>query len=119
MKKTNGIFYFAKDLEWTEMAKGVSRKILGHDNQIMMVKVKFEAGATGAPHKHMHTQTSYCAKGKFQFTVGEETKIIEYGDGVFIPSNEEHGVVCLEEGVIIDVFTPMREDFLEGQKTNY
>ena len=114
MNNKNEIFYFAKEMEWTEMFPGVSRKILGHDGQIMMVKVRLEKGTTVSPHTHMHTQTSYCAKGKFEFTVGDEKQVISYGDGVYIPSNMPHGVVCLEEGVIIDVFTPAREDFLDG-----
>ena len=114
MKRTSDYFCFAKELEWTEMFEGVSRKILGHDDKIMMVKVKFDEGTIVTPHTHMHTQTSYCAKGKFEFTVGDEKQIINYGDGVYIPPNEPHGVVCLEEGVIIDVFTPAREDFLDG-----
>lgn len=114
MKKTNDIFYFAKELEWTEMAEGVSRKILGHDEKIMMVKVKFDQGTLVEPHTHRHTQTSYIAKGKFEFTVGEEKQIVSYGDGLYIPSHIPHGVVCLEEGVIVDVFTPAREDFLEA-----
>ncbi len=80
MKKSRDIFYFAKELEWTDMFEGVSRKILGNDEQIMMVKVKFEAGTIVTPHTHVHTQTSYCAKGKFEFTVGEEKQIISYGD---------------------------------------
>jgi quercetin dioxygenase-like cupin family protein len=119
MKRSRDIFYFAKELEWTDMFEGVSRKILGHDQQIMMVKVKFEAGTTVVPHTHVHTQTSYCAKGKFEFTVGEEKQIISYGDGVYIPPDMPHGVVCLEEGVIIDVFTPAREDFLSGDAVSY
>lgn len=96
------------------MFEGVQRKILGYDDNIMMVKVKIEAGTTVTPHTHRHTQTSYIAKGKFEFTVGEEKQVVSYGDGVYIPSNVLHGVVCLEEGVIVDVFAPAREDFLDG-----
>ena len=114
MNKKQTIFHFARELEWTPMGEGVSRKILGRDDQIMMVKVKLDAGTVVAPHKHFHTQTSYCAKGRFDFTVGGEKRVISYGDGVYIPSNVLHGVECLEEGVIIDVFTPAREDFLDG-----
>ena len=114
MKRTSDIFCFAQESEWTEIFEGVSRKILGYDEKIMMVKVKFDEGVSVDPHTHMHTQTSYCAKGKFEFSVGEEKQIISYGDGVYIPPHVPHGVVCLEEGVIVDVFTPAREDFLEG-----
>jgi quercetin dioxygenase-like cupin family protein len=114
MHKKQTIFHFAGELEWTPMGEGVSRKILGRDDRIMMVKVKFDAGTIVAPHKHFHTQTSYCAKGKFNFMVGGEKQVISYGDGVYIPPDVLHGVECLEEGVIIDVFTPAREDFLDG-----
>jgi unsaturated pyranuronate lyase len=114
MKRASDNFIFAKKTEWTDLGGGVSRKILGWDKQIMMVKVKFEQGAAGAPHTHFHTQTTYCAKGKFEFTIGDENQVITYGDGVYVPENALHGVVCLEEGVLIDVFSPVREDFLEG-----
>ena len=114
MKKTSDNFCFAKELEWTEMSEGVHRKILGYDDGIMMVKVKIDQGTCVVPHAHRHTQTSYIAKGKFEFTVGTEKKVVSYGDGVYIPSQVPHGVVCLEEGVIVDVFAPAREDFLDG-----
>lgn len=119
MKRTSDIFLKAKEMEWEDLGGGVSRKFLGWDNQIMMVKVKFEKGAEGSPHQHFHTQATYCAKGKFEFTIGDEKQIVEYGDGVYIPPNVLHGAVCLEEGVLIDVFSPVREDFLDGSGVSY
>jgi quercetin dioxygenase-like cupin family protein len=119
MNRASDNFIFANKTEWTDLGGGVSRKILGWDNQVMMVKVKFEQGAVGAPHTHFHTQTTYCAKGKFEFTIGDEKQIISYGDGVYIPPNAVHGAVCLEEGVLIDVFSPVREDFLDGDAISY
>jgi len=119
MKRTSEIFCKAKQMEWEELGGGVSRKFLGWDKQIMMVKVKFEKGAEGSPHQHFHTQTTYCAKGKFEFTVGDEKQVVEYGDGVYIPPNVIHGAICLEEGVLIDVFSPVREDFLTGEVPSY
>ena len=119
MKRSGDIFCKAKQLDWEELGGGISRKILGWDEKIMMVKVKFEKGAEGSPHQHIHTQTTYCAKGKFEFTVDHEKQLVEYGDGVYIPSNVIHGAVCLEEGVLIDVFSPVREDFLDGSGASY
>lgn len=119
MKRTSEIFCDAEKMEWEELGGGVSRKFLGWDNQIMMVKVKFEKGAEGSPHQHFHTQTTYCAKGKFEFTIGDEKQVVKYGDGVYIPPNVIHGAVCLEEGVLIDVFSPVREDFLDGSGVSY
>jgi quercetin dioxygenase-like cupin family protein len=114
MKKKSDYFYFAEELEWTEMGPGVSRKILGRDRQIMMVKVRFDKGTSVGLHQHVHIQTSYCAKGKFEFTVGEEKRMVLDGDGIYIPPNVPHGVTCMEEGIIIDAFSPAREDFLDG-----
>jgi quercetin dioxygenase-like cupin family protein len=119
MKRTSEIFCHAEKFEWEDLGGGVSRKIMGWDNQIMMVKVKFEKGAEGRPHQHFHTQTTYCAKGKFDFAIGEEKQVIKYGDGVYVPPNVLHGAVCLEEGVLIDVFSPVREDFLDGSEVSY
>ncbi len=107
------------DMQWEELGGGVSRKFLGYDNQIMMVKVNFEKGAEGTPHQHFHTQATYCAKGKFEFTIDGEKSIVEAGDGVYIEPNLLHGAICLEEGILIDVFSPVREDFLDGSSVSY
>jgi len=85
----------------------------------MMVKVKFGKGAVGSPHNHFHTQSTYCVSGKFEFTVGENKHLFKAGDALYIPPNEIHSVVCLEEGIIIDVFSPVREDFLSGDGASY
>jgi quercetin dioxygenase-like cupin family protein len=119
MKRSGEFFYTADKMEWEILGGGVSRKILGWDNQIMMVKVKFEKGAIGSAHQHFHTQATYCAAGEFEFTIGEKVQIIKAGDGVYIPPQLVHGTVCLEEGILIDVFSPVREDFLDGSKLSY
>lgn len=97
---------------WENLGEGISRQIMGWDNQIMMVKVKFEKGAVGAEHKHPHVQTTYCERGKFEFTIDGEKVVVEPGDGLYIAPNSQHGTLCLEPGILIDVFNPTREDFL-------
>lgn len=97
---------------WEDLGDGVSRQIMGWDEKIMMVKVKFEKGAVGMPHHHMHSQTTYCNSGTFEFTVDDEKKVVSAGDGLYIPPNVIHGAICLEEGILIDVFSPVRQDFL-------
>ena len=85
VKKTRSeSFIFAKDKPWEPAGEGVTRQVLGYDGQVMVVKVKFEKGAVGTPHTHYHTQTTYVASGKFEFTVGGETKIVEAGDGIYM-----------------------------------
>lgn len=119
MKRFSDKFILADKMEWEELGGGVSRKFLGFDNQIMMVQVKFESGALGAPHHHFHTQATYCAKGKFEFTIDGEKQIVNGGDGVYIEPNLLHSAVCLEEGILVDVFSPVREDFLDGSGVSY
>lgn len=119
MKRKSEKFILTNGMEWEQLGGGVSRQFLGFDNQIMMVKVNFEKGSIGSMHQHFHTQSTYCASGKFEFTIGEEVKIVSAGDGVYIEPNIIHGALCLEAGILIDVFSPVREDFLSGDAVSY
>ena len=119
MKRFSDKYILTGNMEWEELGGGVSRKMLGYDNQIMMVQVKFEKGAVGSPHQHFHTQTTYCAHGKFEFEIDGVKQLVSAGDGVYIQPNLLHSAVCLEEGILIDVFSPVREDFLDGSGVSY
>jgi len=112
-------FILTDKMEWEDLGGGVSRKFLGFDNQIMMIKVHFDKGAIGSPHQHFHTQATYCVEGKFEFDIAGEVEIVKAGDGVYIPPNAMHSALCLEEGILIDVFSPVREDFLDGSGVSY
>ncbi len=112
MKTRSETFLYEKGKQWEPAGEGVTRQIMGYDGQVMLVKVKFEKGAIGTPHTHYHTQTTYVASGKFEFTVNGETKIVEAGDGIYMEPDVLHGCTCLEAGVLIDCFSPMRADFL-------
>lgn len=101
-----------KDVEWLDLGGGIKRKVMAYDDQMMVVKVAFEAGGIGAMHSHPHTQASYVASGKFEITIDGKTKTLKGGDVYFVPSDLVHGAVCLEAGELIDVFHPLREDFL-------
>lgn len=105
--------FFDGTSEWEDLGDGVSRQFVGYNSQVMMVIVKFEKDAIGALHQHFHSQITYIASGKFEVTVNGEVKILQQGDGFFAQPNILHGVKCLEEGQLIDAFTPFREDFLK------
>lgn len=113
MKTRSETFIIEKEIAWEAAGEGIVRQIMGYDDQVMLVKVKFEKGAIGAPHNHYHTQTTYVASGKFEFTVNGEKIVVETGDGIYIEPDTEHGCICLETGILIDCFSPMRADFLE------
>lgn len=103
-----------KDEAITEdLGNGCVRRILVHDGVMMAAENRFEKGASGALHSHPHEQLTYVISGKFEFTIGDEKMIVEAGDTLHKRSNVVHGCVCLEPGVLLDVFTPQREDFLK------
>jgi len=115
MKYKGNIFTEGESMEWEEVAPGMKRKIVGYDDNIMMVHVHFEKGGIGVQHAHHHSQTSFVVSGKFEVTIDGESKILKANDTFYPPPNVMHGAVCLEEGVLIDVFSPVREDFLAGE----
>ena len=113
MTQQSGNFIFEAETAWQDAGGGAERQILGYNDNIMMVKVSFKKGQVGAMHSHPHSQVTYVASGKFEFTVGDVTKIVEAGDALYKQPGIEHGCVCLEDGILIDCFNPMRETFLK------
>ncbi len=106
------LFQLLEDIPWINVAPGIQRQVYGYGDKVMLVKVKFEEGAVGAIHQHEHIQVSYVQSGEFEITIGDEKKILYAGDGFYVPSGALHGSVCLKPGILIDVFSPHREDFL-------
>jgi quercetin dioxygenase-like cupin family protein len=105
-------FVGTADVAWTTVAAGVRRQVLGHGPDLMLVRVEFERDAVGAVHHHPHRQVTYVAAGRFAVQVGEARRELGPGDSFFTVADVPHGVVALEAGTLIDVFTPAREEFL-------
>ncbi len=106
------VFIENADIEWEKVGDGLKRKIMAYDNQLMLVKVHFEKGGIGSLHQHFHSQITHVESGVFEVEIEGEKKILNAGDAFYIPPHFMHGAVCKESGVLIDVFSPMREDFL-------
>ena len=96
-----------------DLGGGVTRKILATGGKMMAVEVSFKKGAVGAVHTHPHEQVSYVLKGSFEFESEGKKETIKAGDSYYTTPNQPHGVVALEDGVLLDIFTPQREDFLK------
>lgn len=111
--KKNTPFVFSDMGEFEDQGNGVKRKILAYGDALMQVEVHFEKGAVGTMHSHPHSQLTYVLCGEFEFTIGNEKKIVKKGDTLYKVPNVKHGCVCLEKGVLIDTFNPYREDFLK------
>ena len=92
--------------------EGVTRRVLAYNDQLMCVENQFQKGAVGALHSHPHTQITYIVSGRFSFTIGEETREVGPGDTLLKTDGVVHGCTCLEAGTLLDIFNPMRADFL-------
>ncbi|MCL6614816.1 MAG: cupin domain-containing protein [Firmicutes bacterium] len=92
--------------------EGVERRVLARGGRLMAVEFVFKKDAVGKVHTHPHEQVGYIAKGRFILEIEGRQQEIGPGDTYYVAANVPHGVVALEDGVIVDVFTPMREDFL-------
>jgi quercetin dioxygenase-like cupin family protein len=105
---------FVRSVEtaWESTAAGVRRQILGYGDDLMIVRVDFEAGAVGSLHQHPHRQATYVAAGRFEVTLGGDRRTLEAGDCFFAAAGVPHAVRALEAGTLIDSFTPARADFL-------
>jgi quercetin dioxygenase-like cupin family protein len=112
--QTAKIFIDSRDIPWEEMGPGVKRKIMAWDDRLMLVRVQFEKDGIGSLHDHPHSQITHVESGKFEVEIAGEKKILSAGDAFYIPPNVLHGAVCIEAGVLIDVFSPMREDFFNS-----
>ena len=102
------------DRPFTELGGGVRRRVRLELPEMMVVEFAFEPGAVGALHSHPHIQSSYVEEGSFEVTIGSETRRLGKGGCYIVPAGAVHGVRATERGVLIDVFTPRRDDFLTG-----
>ena len=96
-----------------ELPGGMTRRILCHNPEMMAVEVGFEAGAVGADHTHPHTQISYVLSGEFTYHIEGNTRVMLPGDSIVVDGGKVHGCACVKAGALLDIFSPMREDFLK------
>ena len=112
------VFITGNEVNWEATAPGMKRKIMAWDERLMLVRVEFEKGGIGAQHSHYHTQITHVESGSFEVEISGEKKVLGAGDVFYVPPHALHGAVCLEAGVLIDVFSPVREDFLTQSVIN-
>ena len=111
----NKPFVFTEDCNFETVAEGVKRRILAYGDQLMAVEVHFEKDAVGALHSHPHTQLTYVLEGEFEFEINGTKKVVKKGDTLYKLPNLVHGCICTKKGILLDVFTPHREDFVKNK----
>jgi quercetin dioxygenase-like cupin family protein len=115
MINTSEEFIFGDSTKKEDLGGGITRQILGYNHELMMVKVWFKDGAEGYIHKHRHSQVTYIECGEFDVNVGGVIKRMTAGDSYYIPPEVEHGAICIKAGILLDTFSPRRDDFLGGE----
>ena len=95
-----------------QLVEGVHLSTLVHGEKTLMGQFSIAKGSTIPPHSHPHEQTGFMVYGKLRFKVEDEVMEVFTGDSWCIPGGAEHGVEALEESVVIEVFSPVREDYL-------
>lgn len=113
MKQTSETFQFCGQIASETTPEGIRRQIMGYDEKVMLVRCTFDTGTVATRHSHPHSQLSYVVSGKFEAHIGDDVKIIGPGDGYYVEPDLMHHVVCLEGGVLLDIFSPRRDDFLK------
>jgi quercetin dioxygenase-like cupin family protein len=106
------MFYKKDSSPYRQPLKGVSFVSLAHGEKTHLTEFRLDKGSIIPAHSHPHEQTGYLISGKMKFTIADEVFVAEAGDGWNIPSDVEHGVEVLENAVVIEVFSPAREDYL-------
>ncbi|MEP7285588.1 MAG: cupin domain-containing protein [Chloroflexota bacterium] len=99
------------DIQWVAASTGMRRRVLADGEKLMLVEVHLDQGAIVAEHSHIHEQATYVIRGRIQFTLSGNTVELSAGQSIFIPSNALHQVTASEETLLLDTFSPPREDF--------
>lgn len=106
------VFAHANEVTAKKVKEGIEMRVLVWSGKLMMTHVTFKKGSVGDLHSHPHEQISYIVEGEFLYKVGEEEYHMKAGGAIYVPSNVKHQVEALTDGILLDVFTPIREDYL-------
>ena len=113
----NGVQLSALVTDWTripvtESAPGIKRQMIVGQN-VMMCRFTFDPFLVTAEHTHPHEQMTLIVKGRVRFFIDGTENIVSAGDVLHFPPHNRHGATMMdEEVVLIDIFSPIREDFL-------
>ncbi|MFC4812456.1 cupin domain-containing protein [Paenibacillus sp. GCM10023250] len=99
--------------EWHASGPGIERKIFPPGETIMSMMVKLRAGAVGAAHAHPHEQLTFVVSGRLQLEMNGALSVAGAGGQFVIPGGAVHEVTALADTVVVETFTPLREDLLE------
>lgn len=95
--------------------EGIDRKTRVYGEKTLLAEFRLRKDSAIPSHAHPHEQTGYLVRGHMLFTVGTEKFDARTGDAWCIPGNVEHSAVAVEDSIVVEAFSPLREDYLPGQ----
>ena len=119
MEATTKVKAHPQHTDWSSvpaerLEEGVERQMIVGEN-VMVCRLRFAPHVVTPAHEHPHEQITLVERGRVLFTVGDEQRVAEAGDVLHFPPGSWHGATMLdEEVVLIDIFSPIREDFLDS-----
>ena len=111
-QKSSETFVLNVDVPVETVGEGITRQILTYGPDLMLCRLWFESGSVGSVHQHPHNQISYIESGRFLAMVDGKQQELGVGDSVIIPPDTDHGINCIAAGSLLDMFNPVRDDFL-------
>jgi len=94
------------------LIEGVSMRPLAWEEKTILCEFKLEKGFKIPPHRHPYEQTGYLLSGKLNFRIDQTWHIVKTGDSWSIPENMEHEVEILQDSIVLELFSPIRPDYL-------
>ena len=101
----------AAKVEPVEVVPGLWRRTLSYGQRLMVVQVTLEEGVVVPVHGHPHEQITYVVEGRLSLEVEGQTHVLGAGDSLLLPGDAEHGARAIERTLVIDIFSPPREDY--------
>lgn len=106
------MFTKTSDRDYLHPADKIRMKTLVYGEKTLMSEFRLEQGAQLTRHSHPHEQTGYLVSGALRLTIGTDHYEVRPGDSWCIPADVEHQAEAVEQAVVIEVFAPLRKDYL-------
>jgi len=112
------LFYKVNESGYKQVLPGIRLKSLVYGENTLLSEFRMEANSILPRHSHCHEQTGYLVEGRIKLIIGQQIFEAGPGDSWCIPSNADHSAEILENSLAIEVFSPVREDYLPEQETD-
>ena len=97
---------------WIRMREGIRRRTIAAGERMMQMLVILDRGAHLPEHRHPHEQVTHVLSGRLRFSIAGEIRELGPGESVCLVGGTPHGADAIEETLVIDTFSPPREDLL-------